>query len=121
MGLTSDGDIFTRNPTTTVTTGLTTFFEVFAGLLKDNTLREGAIALVPILVLGVVILLKNWKKEYEFSKGEKYYTSMIAELKDEYNSSETLKQRKQEIRKEISQHQKTLEKLRTDNIKIIVT
>jgi hypothetical protein len=120
MSETSNGDVFTRNPTTTITTGLTTFCEVFAGLIKDDTFREGAIALTPIIVLGVVILLRNWKRHIETNRGERYYNKMISDLQEEKSSPTTTTPRKREIDKEIRKHRTTLEKLKADNIKIIV-
>ena len=119
MSHASNGDTLTRNPTPTIITGLTTASEKFAGLIKSDIYREATVALIPIVVLLIVIGLRNWKKEFEFKRGIKYYNEMIAELQSEYSLTETSKPRKAEIALQIKKHRNTLDKLREDNIKII--
>jgi len=108
------------NPITTVITSLTTAFEIFAGLLKDDTQREAAVALTPIAVLVFVLIARNCKKEYEFYRGKKCYKNMIAELRVEIATPGISTQRKDKLQAQIDKHQETLHQMRQDNIKVIV-
>lgn len=118
MAETTSGDFSTKHPRATIGVGLTTAFEIFAGLINDSLYREATIAIIPIAVFLLGILGKNLLKEWNCKRGEKYYLGLIDQLKIDLSNSGNNKE-KGEIKREIAKHFKSLNELRESNIKII--
>lgn len=118
MQAVSKPDISVKNATTTLTIGLTTFFEVLAGLIENNTLRVAIISLIPIVVFGIIYLGNQLVKEINYKRGVKYYTKLIARRKKDL--LETVDPLEIEhLKTQIREHENTLDKLGEDHYKIL--
>ena len=80
-------------PQTTISLGLTSAAEIFAGFIPNDAYREISLAIIPIIVFLLIIFGKNGLKEWETFRTVKYYERLIkarkADLAQETNPCST--------------------------------
>ncbi len=114
----SKPDFSVKNATTTLTIGLTTFFEVLAGLIVNNTLRIAVISLIPIVVFAIIYFGNQIVREINYKRGIKYYTRLIARRKNDLSETTDLLEI-EHLKQQIREHENTLDKLGEDHYRIL--
>ena len=111
-------DIVSNNPKASVT-ALATGLESLSALIKDVILQRICIILSPGVALALLFIYRNLKRSINNKRGLSEYKLMIAEYEAELNSPMTTDERKKFIKDEIQKCWINMNKIRTENIKII--
>lgn len=108
-----------KNAATTLTIGLTTFLEVLAGLIVNNTLRIAIISLIPIVVFSIIYLGNQLVREINYKRGVRYYNQLIARRKKDLAETTDFLE-VEHLKNQIKEHENTLDKLGEDHYKILL-